>query len=33
MLLIGCAHIGEVQCGLWDEETLRNCEANGIPLL
>ena len=33
MLLIGCAHIGEVQCGLWDEETLRKCEENGIPLL
>ena len=33
MLLIGCAHIGEVQCGLWDEETLRICEENGIPLL
>ncbi len=33
MLLIGCAHIGEVQCGLWDAETIRICEENGIPLL
>ena len=33
MLLLGCAHIGEVQCGIWDEETHRLCEAAGIPLL
>ncbi len=33
MLLIGCAHIGEVQCGLWDEDTHRICEESGIPLL
>ena len=33
MLMIGCAHIGEVQCSLWDEETVRACEAAGIPLL
>ena len=33
MLLSGCAHIGEVQCGLWDAETVKTCEANGIPLL
>jgi len=33
MLMIGCAHIGEVQCSLWDDETLRACEAAGIPLL
>jgi len=33
MLLIGCAHIGEVQSGLWDAETMRICEENGIPLL
>ncbi len=33
MLLIGCAHIGEVQCGLWDAETIRICEENNIPLL
>ena len=33
MLLIGCAHIGEVQTSLWDEETLRICSENNIPLL
>ena len=33
MLLIGCAHIGEVQTSLWDDETLRICKENGIPLL
>ena len=33
MLLIGCAHIGEVQTSLWDEETLRICKENNIPLL
>ena len=33
MLLIGCAHIGEVQTSLWDEDTLRICKENGIPLL
>ena len=33
MLLIGCAHIGEVQCGLWDAETARTCADNGILLL
>ncbi|MBR2309832.1 MAG: aspartate--ammonia ligase [Oscillospiraceae bacterium] len=33
MLLIGCAHIGEVQTSLWDDETLRICEEAGIPLL
>ena len=33
MLLIGCAHIGEVQTSLWDEETIRICKENGIPLL
>lgn len=33
MLLIGCAHIGEVQTSLWDEDTLRICEENNIPLL
>ena len=33
MLLIGCAHIGEVQSSLWDEDTLRICEENNIPLL
>ena len=33
MLLIGCAHIGEVQCGLWDEKTHEICKDNFIPLL
>ena len=33
MLLIGCAHIGEVQTSLWDEETLATCKENNIPLL
>ncbi len=33
MLLIGCAHIGEVQTSLWDAETLRICKENNIPLL
>ncbi|MBP1587424.1 MAG: aspartate--ammonia ligase [Clostridia bacterium] len=33
MLLLGCAHIGEVQSSLWDEDTIRGCDANGIPLL
>ena len=33
MLMIGCAHIGEVQCSLWDEETVRECAKAGIPLL
>ena len=33
MLLLEKAHIGEVQVSLWDPETLRLCEAAGIPLL
>ena len=33
MLLMGCAHIGEVQSSIWDEETVRICEENGIRLL
>ena len=33
MLLIGTAHIGEVQVSLWDEETRRTCEDKGILLL
>lgn len=33
MLLLGCAHIGEVQSALWDAETLRVCRDAGIPLL
>ncbi|MBR4013143.1 MAG: aspartate--ammonia ligase [Clostridia bacterium] len=33
MLMMGCAHIGEVQSSIWDAETVRICEENGIPLL
>ena len=33
MLLMGCAHIGEVQSGIWDDETRTVCEENGIFLL
>ena len=33
MLLLGKAHIGEVQVSLWDEETRRVCKQNGIVLL
>ncbi len=33
MLLMGCAHIGEVQSGAWDAETLKICKEAGIALL
>ena len=33
MLLIGCAHIGEVQSGVWDEDTVRICRERGVHLL
>ena len=33
MLLLGTAHIGEVQSSIWDEETVKACEKAGIPLL
>ena len=33
MLLLGKAHIGEVQVSLWDEETQKVCKENGIVLL
>jgi aspartate--ammonia ligase len=33
MLLMGSAHIGEVQATIWDEETRRKCKEAGIPLL
>lgn len=33
MLMMGCAHIGEVQSSIWDEETVRQCAKAGIPLL
>ena len=33
MLLLGSAHIGEVQSSVWDEETKRVCKEAGIPIL
>ena len=33
MLIMGCAHIGEVQSSIWDQETADACEKAGIPLL
>lgn len=33
MLLLGKAHIGEVQVSVWDDETVRECKKAGIPLL
>ena len=33
MLMMGCAHIGEVQASIWDRDTMAACEAAGIPLL
>ena len=33
MLLIGTAHIGEVQVSLWDEATRKTCEGAGVMLL
>ena len=33
MLLMGCAHIGEVQSSLWDDVTMRECSKAGINLL
>ena len=33
MLMLGCAHIGEVQVSIWDDDTLSKCEKAGIPLL
>ena len=33
MLLLGSAHIGEVQSSVWDDDTIRKCEEAGIPLL
>ena len=33
MLMMGCAHIGEVQASIWDRKTHEICEAAGIPLL
>ncbi len=33
MLMMGCAHIGEVQSSIWDAETVRVCEKKGVRLL
>ena len=33
MLMMGCAHIGEVQASVWDEETVGLCAEAGVPLL
>ena len=33
MLMMGCAHIGEVQSSIWDEHTVEVCESAGVPLL
>ena len=33
MLLLGKAHIGEVQASIWDSETIADCEKAGIVLL
>ncbi len=33
MLMMGCAHIGEVQSSIWDQGTTEACEKAGIPLL
>ena len=33
MLMMGCAHIGEVQSSIWDEYTRQTCEDAGVMLL
>ena len=33
MLMMGCAHIGEVQSSVWDSTTIEACEEHGIRLL
>ena len=33
MLMMGCAHIGEVQCSVWDKATREGCAKAGIRLL
>lgn len=33
MLLLGKAHVGEVQVSIWDEATVAACAAAGVPLL
>ena len=33
MLMMGCAHIGEVQSSIWDKETYETCKEAGVRLL
>ena len=33
MLMMGCAHIGEVQSSVWDKDTVDGCKKAGIKLL
>ena len=33
MLLLGKAHVGEVQSSIWDAETLELCRSAGVELL
>ena len=33
LLMMGCAHIGEVQSSVWDQDTVEACEKAGIRLL
>ncbi len=33
MLMLGCAHIGEVQASIWDEYTLTVCKEAGVNIL
>ncbi len=33
MLLLNKAHVGEVQCSVWDEETINICKKAGVELL
>ncbi|MEA4966247.1 MAG: aspartate--ammonia ligase [Oscillospiraceae bacterium] len=33
MLMMGCAHIGEVQCSIWDQTTREACQQAGVMLL
>ncbi|MBR5474262.1 MAG: aspartate--ammonia ligase [Lachnospiraceae bacterium] len=33
MLMMGCAHIGEVQASIWDVDTIETCEKAGVRLL
>ena len=33
MLMLGCAHIGEVQSSIWDKDTIEGCKKAGIRLL